>query len=341
MRRKIYLLPVLIGILVLSIIFSWGIQLRYGAVQPQPVLITTGASREIPGPLTWALFISPYGSHDTIIATLQEAKYAIQIWWYQISDEELIAVLRNKAQQGVWVHIILENNVYNNEQNDYQKFIKQITGAWIQVIDDTGLGTNFMHAKTIVIDETTYIVSTANSTYPGFFANREYRFVGKQDIYAQILSDLFTADRKSAPPPALPTNLWICPYNCRTQLTEFLRQATTSIDIQAQYLEDPSVIELLIEKISQGITVRLIFGKYQEDILPDLVQQHTRIQSDPNVHAKNILIDGTQLYIWSMNLSTNAIEQNREIGVVTTDTYVIQKFTTQFAEDRATKAKVQ
>jgi phosphatidylserine/phosphatidylglycerophosphate/cardiolipin synthase-like enzyme len=56
------------------------------------------------------------------------------------------------------------------------------------------------------------------------------------------------------------------------------------------------------------------------------------------VHAKNILIDNKQLYIWSMNLSTNAIEQNREIGVVTTDTWVVNTFLKQFQEDRETKA---
>jgi len=35
-----------------------------------------------------------------------------------------------------------------------------------------------------------------------------------------------------------------------------------------------------------------------------------------------------------MNLSTNAIEKNREIGVVTEDKYVIQTFMEQFTDDR-------
>ena len=57
-------------------------------------------------------------------------------------------------------------------------------------------------------------------------------------------------------------------------------------------------------------------------------------QSDPNVHAKTILIDAQKIYIGSMNLSTNAIEHNREIGIVASDPEVIKKFIEQFQKDR-------
>lgn len=60
----------------------------------------------------------------------------------------------------------------------------------------------------------------------------------------------------------------------------------------------------------------------------------SRILSEPNIHAKNILIDGKVLYLGSMNLSTNAIENNREIGIVIADPQVIRRFTTQFDRDR-------
>ena len=37
-----------------------------------------------------------------------------------------------------------------------------------------------------------------------------------------------------------------------------------------------------------------------------------------------------------MNLSTNAIENNREIGIVTSDSHVIRMYNTQFDKDRNT-----
>ncbi|MDP2669718.1 MAG: phospholipase D-like domain-containing protein [bacterium] len=54
------------------------------------------------------------------------------------------------------------------------------------------------------------------------------------------------------------------------------------------------------------------------------------------MHAKMILVDNQKLYIGSMNLSTNAIENNREIGIVVSDPYVLKRFTKQFAGDRET-----
>ncbi len=39
-----------------------------------------------------------------------------------------------------------------------------------------------------------------------------------------------------------------------------------------------------------------------------------------------------------MNLSANAMDNNREIGVLTTDRYAIASFVEQFDTDRATKA---
>lgn len=230
--------------------------------------------------------------------------------------------------------------MYRNESDDYFSFYKQIKWSGIEVKSDEWLWTNYVHAKTFIIDTQKYIVSTANSTYPWFFSNREYWFVGKQKSYAQLLSDMFVADRNNNHTSIkLQHNVRVCPFNCREELTKLIEEATTSIDIQAQYLEDPLLVQQLQQKIKTWVTIRLIFGKYQEDNIPSDLKAFTRIQSDPNVHAKNILIDNKKLYVWSMNLSTNAIEQNREIGIVTEDKYVLQTFMEQFAEDRNDRSK--
>lgn len=323
------------------LIFTWWVQIKQWAKwENTPTPPTPQVSWYVLENLTGKLLISPFGSHDEILWLLQEAKYSIDIRWYQISDKQLITVLKNKAKSGVKIRIILENSMHGDESGDYFSFYKQIKWTGIEVTTDEWLWTNYVHAKTFIIDNHVFIVSTANSTYPWFFGNREYRFVSQQKTYAHVFTKVFEQDRKkqyySAP---LPENIWICPFNCRWLLTSFINQATKSIYIQAQYLEDKALIEQLQQKASQGLVIRLIFGKYQEDLLPDDLKNLTRLQWEPNVHAKNILIDNKQLYIWSMNLSTNAIEQNREIGVVTSDSNVLEIFSRQFDEDWNTKAR--
>lgn len=337
MHWKHFLLPALFCGGIYYLIVSWWIEIRQWAAwirNTQTTLSTTQLEE-----LTGQLLLSPHGSHDKVLALLQEAKYTIDIRWYQISDKELINVLINKAKTGVKIRIVLENSMHGNESDDYFAFYKQIEWSGIEVKNDKNLGTNYIHAKTFIIDNASFLVSTANSTYPWFFSNREYRFIWRQASYAQVLTTAFSNDREAQNNTlSLPNNIRICPFNCRASLTAFIQQAQERIDIQAQYLEDPALIQQLQQKAAQGVVIRLIFGKYQEDNLPQDLKKYTRIQWDPNVHAKNILIDNKQLYIWSMNLSTNAIEQNREIGVVTTDTWVVNTFLKQFQEDRETKA---
>ena len=338
MHWKHFVLPTLFCWGIYYLIVTWWVEIRQWASwthNTQTTLSTTQFEE-----LTGQLFLSPHESHDKVLSFLEEAKYTIDIRWYQISDKELIRVLINKAKTGVKIRIVLENSMHGDESDDYFAFYKQIEWSGIQVKNEKNLWNNYIQAKKFNIDNSSFLVSTANSTYPWFFSNREYRFISRQASYAQVLTTAFINDRDQQNKPlSLPNNIRICPFNCRTSLTAFIQQAQERIDIQAQYLEDPELIQQLQQKAAEGVVIRLIFGKYQEDNLPEDLKQYTRIQGDPNVHAKNILIDNTQLYIWSMNLSTNAIEQNREIGVVTADTWVVNTFLKQFAEDRTTKAK--
>jgi cardiolipin synthase A/B len=286
--------------------------------------------------LTWTLFLSPNTSHEWVINILKSAKYSIAIWWYQITDKEFIHVLKQKADQWVVVRIILEKSTYWWISKEYTQFIKQIQNTRIQIKSDEHLWINFQHAKTILIDSNSFLVSSANYSYWWFFNNREHWFYSHEPNHSKALSTLFDIDwseQKEQIPPLL-NSLRICPFNCREQLTQFIDSAINWIDIQAQYLEDEQLIDQLIMKKSWWISLRIIVWKYQENTLPSTLQESVRIMDDPNVHAKSILIDWSKLYLWSMNLSKNAVEKNREIGIVTNDRYVIRQFLWQFDKDR-------
>lgn len=286
--------------------------------------------------LTWTLFLSPNTSHEWVINILKSAKYSIAIWWYQITDKEFIHVLKQKADQWVSVRIILEKSTYWWTSKEFAQFVKQIQNTTIQVKSDEHLWINFQHAKTILIDNKSFLVSSANYSYWWFFHNREHWFYSYEPNHNKTLTSLFdndwSEDKEQTPP--LFDSLRICPFNCRRQLTQLIDSATTWIDIQAQYLEDEQLINQLIAKINWWVSVRIIVWKYQENTLPSTLQESVRIMDDPNVHAKSILIDWLKLYLWSMNLSENAVEKNREIGIVTNDKYIIRQFLWQFDKDR-------
>jgi phosphatidylserine/phosphatidylglycerophosphate/cardiolipin synthase-like enzyme len=60
---------------------------------------------------------------------------------------------------------------------------------------------------------------------------------------------------------------------------------------------------------------------------------YTRKLSKPYLHAKMILIDHEILLLWSMNLSANSLDMNREIWILLTDPALIHGFTAQFSTD--------
>jgi len=62
---------------------------------------------------------------------------------------------------------------------------------------------------------------------------------------------MFVADRNNNHTSIkLQHNVRVCPFNCREELTQLINEATTSIDIQAQYLEDPFLIQQLQQKVN-------------------------------------------------------------------------------------------
>ncbi|MBP7008088.1 hypothetical protein KBB05_05285 [Patescibacteria group bacterium] len=59
-----------------------------------------------------------------------------------------------------------------------------------------------------------------------------------------------------------------------------------------------------------------------------------KLLSSPRIHSKALLIDRRFLVISSINLSSNSMDNNREIGIIVTDTHLINKFIQQFEDDR-------
>lgn len=292
---------------------------------------------DAPNPLengvTGTLYISPFGVADTIHAVLQETKYRLYGRQYQITYDDTTRLLKNKAILGTDVKLLLEDSTYGWNTQARRKFRDAIAQAPVQVKNDDALGTNYIHAKSFVTDDA-FIVSTANLWYPWFFSNREYRFVSRDPELVAAMQYVFERDWEGSRILArwLPDGVVMCPINCRTSIMNLLSSAQESIKIQAQYITDPSIISLLRAKQESGVEVIIITSNRQERA-PLQWLKWVNILEQPYVHAKNVLVDDTKLFVGSMNFSQNAIENNREMNIITTDQYAIRRFNGQFLVD--------
>ena len=75
------------------------------------------------------------------------------------------------------VQIILENEVYGGDHDAFDKAKRKLEKDSVQITSDEKMGTHFVHAKTIILDDDTFVIATANFTYPSLWRNREYRFI--------------------------------------------------------------------------------------------------------------------------------------------------------------------
>lgn len=87
--------------------------------------------------------------------------------------------------------------------------------------------------------------------------------------------------------------------------------------------------------MSAGLDIKIVLADTDDnqEFLKDFGPQVARALTSTYNHSKMMLIDGETLLIGSMNMSTNSLDKNREIGILTKDEDVIQKFLRQFWVD--------
>lgn len=286
--------------------------------------------------VAWELRISPFGVQDKLLDRIVQSKYTIDMWFYRITLSEAEQVFKNLASLWLDIRRIWENRPYEWLDKNFLKLRDRFATYGIQVYDDEQMWTNFNHAKVIISDDDRFLISTANLTYTSMRKNREYRFAGTHTWVVDSLQTIFDKDVtwQIISTDDIDSSLLICPVNCRQQIELLLRFANKSIVIQAQYLQDDSIVDILLDRQNE-IELNILVGKWQnEGWLHYFDPGVVRLLKDPYIHAKNILIDDEVLMMWSMNLSENALDNNREIGILIDDSRSMSSFSRQFQKDR-------
>lgn len=281
-------------------------------------------------PMSGELLISPDYSRHLRKKSIQGTNNSLSIWLYNITHEDSRALIKDLARRWTQVRMILEDDKFGTDE------VQDPRWWWIQVRNDAKLHTNFVHAKTFV-SSWFYIIQTANLTHSARNKQREYYIVGHNPQIIANLQMLFDKDRNGQRVDAedIHPNLVFCEIDCRHKITELISSAKESIIIQNQYVEDEQIIWLLSDKINAGIDTRINLPQDEGDRAKDLpfLDNHVKFLKSPRIHAKALLIDRKYLLISSINLSTNSLDNNREIGIIITDTGVIDTFLKQFDED--------
>jgi phosphatidylserine/phosphatidylglycerophosphate/cardiolipin synthase-like enzyme len=152
----------------------------------------------------------------------------------------------------------------------------------------------------------------------------------------QAAAAIFDADWTRGAEPD-PGPLVVSPTNAREQLLALVRGAQVSLDLYAEVLRDPQLLEALAAAAERGVRVRIIVSP-SEDFAAEMEELTAsgvdiRLSSSLYVHAKLIVADGERAFIGSQNLSATSLDQNRELGIIVDDPVNLARLTRTFAID--------
>lgn len=128
-------------------------------------------------------------------------------------------------------------------------------------------------------------------------------------------------------------------------MARFIDRANEHLLIQHPKFVDAVILDHIAEATHRGVKVRVLCGGRhgisEWDILDTFASLRTlgrfgvkvRKQKNLRVHAKLIAVDGREVLVGSMNIDRSAFDLRRELGLITDEPAVVQRFVAVFDSD--------
>lgn len=299
--------------------------------------------------ITWELYISPDNSWYNFYENISNIDHSLKIETYDFTKKELKSKFKELLNNWVDIKLIMEDNKYQqfvNTRKDIEDYFSGYNN--FEIKSDEQMWTEYVHSKINIVDSGFWI-QTANLTNSSFESNREHFFYSIDTWVWYSLNKIFEKDwiGEEIKLSDIHTNLLVCNINCRTVIETLLSWAKKSILIQTQYIVDDRILNILKNKISlyplagsgwqdkRKLDIRFVVSDTEtnNDLLnyfgPGVARKFTQYYN----HTKMILIDDEILILWSMNLSDNSLDKNREIWILLIEKELINKFKKLFDKD--------
>jgi len=180
----------------------------------------------------------------------------------------------------------------------------------------------------MIVDRRELHILAFNFTHLDIDHSRSFGVITRNAKLVQEAARLFEADAtRQAFTPALPA-LVISPINARKQLSALIQAAKKELLIYDPEVSDPSMLRLLEQRASAGVSIRVI-GRVTRKT--QKIEQHKL--SKIRLHARCIIRDGRQVFIGSQSLREVELGSRREVGVIFRDAKIIAQLVKTFHDD--------
>jgi cardiolipin synthase A/B len=303
--------------------------------------------------------VEPDGSGDAqgLLTAIQNAKAAVHMEMYLLSNSTYINALVSLHQKGIDVKVVLNetfpSGTSSSDTNASSYATLQSAGVGVHWAPTTTGFDSYTHEKAVIIDPGASAgqvwIMTMNLDTDAPKYNREYlaQDTGAADITEA--EDIFEADYAST--SITPSgDLIVAPSpqnNAQPALLALINSATMSIDVEAEEYDssgiEAAVATALVTKAKAGVTVHVVLEDSTDSEQSTAVSAlqaaggkvvgYAYSDTGLDIHAKAIVVDGARAYVGSENLSGGSLGYNRELGVYFTDPTQVGKVATTIASD--------
>ncbi|MFJ4785281.1 phospholipase D-like domain-containing protein [Streptomyces sp. NPDC088794] len=282
-----------------------------------------------------AFAFSQSGSQPTIYDFIDSATSSLDMTMYELEDTTAVNDLIALKNKGVTVRVVLDRAHQSANSSAYTA----LTNAGVGVVWSPSSFV-YTHQKTITVDGTKSLVLTGNLTSQYYSTGRDYGVFTDDTRDVAAIEKVFNADYAGT--SVTPTDgdhlLW-SPTDSRSRLVSVINAATKTLDVEELEFSDSTVVNAIVARAKAGVTVRVVLetpSSYSSQVAAIEAAGGTVVgYSDPDgfyIHAKAMVADyglsTQQVEAGSMNISSNSLSNNRELGIILTGTGVAQSVAT-------------
>src|SRR6266436_1053552 len=294
------------------------------------------------------VFVEPDDGEQVITDAIRNAHKSIWLEMYILSDRNVIRALEEAANQGLDVRVMLEPHPVGGGPSS-SKTMDQLAAAGIKTLP-TDPSFTLTHEKGMLIDGNTAYIMTSNfsrsalggSSGSSGSTNREYGIIDTNPQDVQAVSAIFNADWNRTTAQFNDSNLVVSPVNSRSEFTSLINSAHHTLLIEAEEMQDSNIEQAIASVAQRGVHVQVILpaprsssGDSNSQGITTIKQGGVQVREDSHLymHAKIIVVDGQEAFVGSENISSQSLDQNRELGIIVSDQGVLNTLQQTFQGD--------
>lgn len=262
----------------------------------------------------------------TMTAAITDAKQSVVLMIYNLTDDSVIAALRQKAAQGVPVRVIVDAKAC--------PAAKRRLGSQVTTLRRSPTG--LMHLKVLVIDEQQVWIGSANMTYDSLRVHGNLIVAIHHPELARAVVERALALPASGHAPVMSPlafalseqegELWFLPGGARAyeRVLQLIGQAQSRLSIAMFTWTRPDFVQAVIAAAARGVQVEVFIDRRQgqgagAEVVHDLVAAGIPVclsRGDGLLHHKTLVVDDRILVTGSANWTRSAFKNNDDCFLV-------------------------